>query len=630
MAQQPYRWQGSAAGQGGVLAANQAPGQKQEEPIDSLLARYRPRPAVAEYMEGSGTGDYVPAAAGPSADGPAVGPNGTSALSRQIPAAATVSARPAAAAPALVGSVAASSDVEAAKGEVHRSRPASRGGESDSGVPGQRRRSRSSSSSPERRPRTAPGQAQAPGDSTPADSPMPLPPTSRDSAAGEKLHKLYRLANVARQMAQREGGASSNAEISHGASGLIAGQAGQSPGRGQPAATTDGAEYAAGSAPGGVRGSQARERFQRAAAMATAVTAAAVAAAGTEASADAGRVAAGTGPGSADGPGRPARDRNSGGGSSSSIGELVLEPSLASYHSAPAKDAATAAAAAAGAAAAAVAAAAAAEVAATARALEEQRRQQEQHLASVPPADAAPAAAAAAAGAAASASRAATAATAAAAAANPSLYPASNPDAPAARRVQFSPNEPQVRLFTEGSPPTAAAANPQGMPTGPAGASTSPSITSTGHSFPGHSNSSFSGWAAGGSATGTSSNPAPLPTGAPAPATSTGTAPGQVGPAGPQAGAPAGTSLPTQHTGQPPAHAASQPTPAPVQQVYLVPSPHRRPNDPNGPKPTHIFIPADPGLPPALVAVPGFEPLPRRSLSPPKPGRVRSQSASPT
>ncbi len=629
MAQQPHRWQGSAAGQGGALAATQVPGQNQEEPIDSLLARYRPMSSTAEYL-GGGSG---PASAGPSAHGPAVDASGTSARSGQISASATGSARPASAAPALAGGVTVAPDAEGAKGGVHRSRPVSQGGESDSGAPGPRRRSRSSSS-PERRPRTAPGQAQAPGGSAPPGLPMPPPPTSRDSAAGEKLQKLYRLANIAKEMAQREGAAGSNAEIgqgAHGASGLTAGEARRSPGRGQTEASAAGADDPAGSAQEDVRDSQARERFQRAAALATAVTAAAVAAAGTGPFADAGRAAAGParspGPGPGDGPGRA--DRSNGGGSASSIGELVSEPSLASYHSAPVKDAATAAAAATGAAAAAVAAAAAAEVAA--RALEEQQRQQRQQEepASVPPAEAAPAAAAAATGVAASASRAATVATAAAAAANPSFYQASNPDAPAARRVQFSPNQPQVRLFMEGSPPTAAAANPPGMPTGLAGTPTSPSVTSTGHSFPGHSNPSFSGWAAAGSATGVSSNPAPLPTGGPAPATSTGAAPGQAGTAGPQAGAPAGTTLPSQPPGQPSAYAAAQPAPAPVQQVYLVPSQHRRPNDPNAPKPTHIFIPADPGLPPALVAVPGFEPLPRRSLSPPKQGRRRSQSGSP-
>ncbi|GLI63107.1 hypothetical protein VaNZ11_006011 [Volvox africanus] len=116
----------------------------------------------------------------------------------------------------------------------------------------------------------------------------------------------------------------------------------------------------------------------------------------------------------------------------------------------------------------------------------------------------------------------------------------------AARRVQFSPNEPQIRLFSEGT------VEPAAVP-------------------PGQQNTSA----------------VPLP------------------------------GVPT--SGVP---GAPQAPPGAMQPVFLLPSP-TPPDDPNAPCPTHIFVPADPALPPALVSVPGFEPLPLGNVQPPQAQRRR-------
>ncbi|GFR46289.1 hypothetical protein Agub_g7845 [Astrephomene gubernaculifera] len=116
-----------------------------------------------------------------------------------------------------------------------------------------------------------------------------------------------------------------------------------------------------------------------------------------------------------------------------------------------------------------------------------------------------------------------------------------------ARRVQFSPNQPQVRLFFEGAIPQGPSASSTGYPTAPAGGTAARAT------------------AAGTDASGTSSN----------------------------------------------SHSA--PSPSAVQPAFLLPSQGQCP-DPNAQCPTHVFVPADPWLPPALVALPGFEPLPPSSL----------------
>ncbi|EFJ52820.1 hypothetical protein VOLCADRAFT_86175 [Volvox carteri f. nagariensis] len=120
--------------------------------------------------------------------------------------------------------------------------------------------------------------------------------------------------------------------------------------------------------------------------------------------------------------------------------------------------------------------------------------------------------------------------------------------AAAARRVQFSPNEPQVRLYSEGT-----ASGTAGLPSMP-----------------------------------------PLAT-APGPEV-----------ANVPVATPAGS----------------------MQPVFLLPSP-TPPDDPSAPRPTHIFVPADPSLPPALVSVPGFEPLPPGSVKPQRRSRYGSGRQSP-
>ncbi|GIL50098.1 hypothetical protein Vafri_6406 [Volvox africanus] len=137
------------------------------------------------------------------------------------------------------------------------------------------------------------------------------------------------------------------------------------------------------------------------------------------------------------------------------------------------------------------------------------------------------------------------------AAPEPSTASSSAAASAAARRVQFSPNEPQIRLFSEGT------VGPAAVPSGQQNASAVP--------LPGVPTSGIPG--------------------------------------------------------------APQAPPGVRQPVFLLPSP-TPPDDPNAPCPTHIFVPADPALPPALVSVPGFEPLPLGSVKPPQAQRRRRSQGS--